>query len=67
MDTSICLILEDLNLRGCKGITDDGMRHLSGLTNLKKLNLRQLLNVKDAGMVYLDTLKSLEVYPKSLF
>ena len=54
-----CRLLEELSI-GSPGITDEGMRHVARLTNLKKLNLFGCENVTNNGLAQLTTLKSLE-------
>ena len=51
--------VEDLGLGGAWRITDSGLRHLAGLTNLRWLYLAKT-QVSDAGLVYLKNLSSLE-------
>jgi beta-lactamase regulating signal transducer with metallopeptidase domain len=53
-----CRLLEELNI-GSPGITDEGMRHVAKLTNLKKLMLFGCENVTNEGLAQLTTLKSL--------
>jgi len=53
-----CRLLEELNI-GSPGITDEGMRHVAKLTNLKKLMLFGCENVTNEGLAHLTTLKSL--------
>jgi beta-lactamase regulating signal transducer with metallopeptidase domain len=54
-----CRLLEELSI-GSPGITDEGMRHVAKLTNLKKLNLFGCENVTNNGLAQLTTLKSLK-------
>ncbi len=51
--------LKILNLTGCWKITDAGLVHLKGLTNLKKLSLGQT-RITDAGLAHLKGLTKLE-------
>jgi hypothetical protein len=53
-----CRLLEELNI-GSPGVTDEGMRHVAKLTNLKKLMLFGCENVTNEGLAQLTTLKSL--------
>ncbi|MDH4239608.1 MAG: hypothetical protein OEW48_08605 [Phycisphaerae bacterium] len=53
-----CRLLEELYI-GSPGITDEGMRHVARLTNLKKLMLFGCENVTNEGLAQLTTLKSL--------
>ena len=54
-----CRLLEELYI-GSPGITDEGMRHVARLTNLKKLMLFGCEKVTNEGLAHLTTLKSLE-------
>jgi len=51
--------LEDLVLTGDSSLTDAGLRHLSGLTNLRALNLESTA-ITDAGLAELNRLTALE-------
>ena len=62
--------LESLTFRDCHGITDDGVRHLAGLTNLKRLSFYTEETLRrppdrgqcltDAGLAHLKPLNRLE-------
>jgi len=54
-----CRLFEELYI-GSPGITDEGMRHVARLTNLKKLMLFGCENVTNEGLAHLTTLKSLK-------
>jgi beta-lactamase regulating signal transducer with metallopeptidase domain/Leucine-rich repeat (LRR) protein len=54
-----CRLLEELYI-GSPGITDEGMRHVARLTNLKKLMLFGCENITNEGLAQLTTLKSLK-------
>jgi Leucine-rich repeat (LRR) protein len=41
-------------------VTDDGLRHIKGLTKLRWLSLRYARNITNAGLVHLKDLKNLE-------
>ncbi len=58
-ELSKCRLLEELNI-GSPGITDEGMRHVARLINLKKLMLFGCENVTNEGLAQLTTLKSLK-------
>ncbi|QDU63997.1 Leucine Rich repeats (2 copies) [Planctomycetes bacterium Pan216] len=51
--------LEELNLRSCKEITDEGMRHLATMTSLRRLDLSDT-NIGDVGLEHLTSLGDLE-------
>jgi F-box/leucine-rich repeat protein 14 len=51
--------MEELYI-GSPGITDEGMRHVAKLTNLKKLMLFGCDNITNEGLAQLTTLKSLK-------
>lgn len=53
-----CKKLERLSLAGCRRIGDEGMKHLSGLPQLKVLDLRSTM-VSDGGLVHLEQLPKL--------
>ena len=50
----------DLTLWGCENITDSGLEHLEGLTNLKTLGLYDGKSITDSGLVSLKELTSLQ-------
>ena len=54
-----CRLLEELYI-GSPGVTDEGMRHVARLTNLKKLMLFGCENLTNNGLAQLTTLKSLK-------
>lgn len=54
-----CRLLEELYI-GSPGVTDEGMRHVAKLTNLKKLMLFGCENVTNEGLAHLTTLQSLK-------
>jgi len=56
---SHCQKLEYLRI-GSIGLTDDGMEHITKLTNLKNLNLFGCDNITDVGLAKISTLKNLE-------
>ena len=51
--------LETLGLSGCEQITDAGLVHLKGLTNLQSLFLMKT-QITDAGLVHLKELTNLQ-------
>ena len=50
----------DLSQTG-RGITDAGLEHLKGMTNLEVLDLGYCRNITDAGLEHLKNLKNLQV------
>ncbi len=54
-----CRLLEELYI-GSPGVTDEGMRYVAKLTNLKKLMLFGCENVTNEGLSHLAPLKSLK-------
>ena len=50
--------VEEVDLSRTK-VTDDGLEHLKGLTQLRVLNLRET-SVSDSGLVNIDALTNLE-------
>ncbi len=52
--------LEVLSLRGCHEITDNGLKHLAGLTKLRELHLPRE-KITDAGLSHLRRLTELEM------
>jgi Leucine-rich repeat (LRR) protein len=50
--------LRDLSLAGCDGITDKGLMHLKGLTNVERLHLIDA-SLTDDGLAYLKDMKKL--------
>jgi hypothetical protein len=56
--------LTNLNLGGCPRITDDGLVHLRGLTNLTDLNLSDCPLVTDAGLEILPFLERFASHPR---
>ena len=56
--------LEEIDLFNCQKITDAGIAHLKGLTNLQNLNLGRI-NITEAGVAHLAgimQLKTLKLY-----
>ncbi len=51
--------LEQLGLQGCPNITNKGLKHIRGLTNLKLLSISEC-DVSDAGVEHLLELHNLE-------
>jgi hypothetical protein len=54
-----CRLLEELYI-GSPGVTDEGMRHVARLTNLRKLMLFGCENVTNEGLAHLTNLQSLK-------
>jgi len=57
---STLMNLKVLSLAGCLNVTDAGLSHLQGLTNLRTLNLGPS-KLGDGGMRHLSNLKQLEI------
>ena len=51
--------LERLYLSSCRGITDNGLKHLKGFSNLELLNLLFCAEVTDAGLEHVAGLSKL--------
>ncbi len=49
-----------LSLMACPGVTDEGLRNLQGMENLKQLDLRGSLRITDRGLGHLAALKNLQ-------
>jgi hypothetical protein len=48
-----------IHLSGCKQITDEGLKYLINLKNLKNLNLDKT-NITDSGLKYIKEIKTLQ-------
>ncbi len=51
--------LTQLDVDGCRGVTDAGMEHLQGMNNLKWLNISHT-QVTEAGLKHLKSMTNLE-------
>jgi len=51
--------LTQLDVDGCRGVTDAGMEHLQGMNNLKWLNISHT-QVTEAGLKHLTSVTNLE-------
>ena len=52
--------LKQLNLSGCRKLTDAGIAHLQHITSLKQLDLSMCDNLTDVGIAHLQYLTSLQ-------
>src|SRR5690606_23168957 len=52
--------LQQLGLRSCDEITDNGLKHLIQLTSLKRLDLRDCQKITFNGLQYLQQITSLQ-------
>ncbi|MBC7513661.1 MAG: hypothetical protein H7234_04410, partial [Herminiimonas sp.] len=48
-----------LHLQSCRALTDDGLAHLKGFTNLQSVDLQDCGSISDAGLVHLKELDGL--------